>query len=239
MRATDAGEANDRHFLVMEYIAGINLSQLIKSHGPLAINDACELVRQAAVGLQHAYQANLVHRDIKPSNLILSHDGHVKILDLGLARLQDDNFGEGELTAFSERLGTPDYMAPEQAGAGSVDVRADIYSLGCTLYALLTGQAPFAHHTTPLSKAMAHAQECATPIEIRRTDTPQELASVLRRMVAKAPDDRYRMPQEVADTLEPFTSGANLTGLLDSAVESEKPHVPETAHYSALVRAEP
>ena len=140
--AHDAGEHEGTNFLVMEHVAGIDLSELIRNVGPLPIADACELARQAAVGLQHAHEHDLVHRDIKPSNLMLAPDGQVKILDLGLARLHMGNLPE--LTSTGQMMGTLDYIAPEQTGdAHDVDIRADIFSLGATLYKLLTGVTPY------------------------------------------------------------------------------------------------
>ena len=143
--AHDAGEADGTHFLVMEYVDGIDLSNLVRQHGPLPVAEACELIRQAALGLQHAHEHGLVHRDIKPANLLLTTGGQVKILDLGLALLAvDTRRPTNELTADRPVMGTADYMSPEQAGdSHAVDIRADIYSLGCTLYKLLTGKAPF------------------------------------------------------------------------------------------------
>ncbi len=144
VRATDAGEVDGTHFLVMEYVEGIDLSKLVKRVGPVPIADACELVRQAAIGLQHAHEHGLVHRDVKPSNLILAKNGQTKVLDLGLARLHGQNAPQENLTSTHQMMGTVDYMAPEQfENAHGVDIRADIYGLGCTLYKLLTGHAPY------------------------------------------------------------------------------------------------
>ncbi|MBI2479966.1 MAG: serine/threonine protein kinase [Planctomycetia bacterium] len=141
VRATDAGEVDGIHFLVMEYVLGLDVSDLVRRAGPLPIAEACEIARQAAVGLQNAHEHGLVHRDIKPSNLMLTADGQIKILDLGLARLHDSQ--QGDLTSASQMMGTIDYMAPEQTSASrDVDIRADIFSLGATLYKLLCGQAP-------------------------------------------------------------------------------------------------
>src|SRR5262249_12116432 len=142
--AHDAGESRGVHFLVMEWVDGMDLARVVERHGRLPAADACEAVRQAAVGLQHAYERGLVHRDGKPSNAMLARDGRVRLLDLGLAR----SFGEAAadtLTAKGALLGTADYLAPEQWDQPhAADTRADIYSLGCTLYHLLTGRPPFA-----------------------------------------------------------------------------------------------
>src|SRR5205807_443411 len=144
--AHDAEQIGDIHLLVMEYVDGADLAKLVKDKGRVPVADACNYIRQAALGLQHAHQQGMVHRDIKPHNLILNRKGRVQILDFGLARLgraAADDTGEG-ITASGVIMGTPDYMAPEQtSSAHEVDIRADIYSLGCTLYHLLAGQVPF------------------------------------------------------------------------------------------------
>ena len=138
----DAGEVEGMHFLVMEYVEGVDLSQLVRQRGPLPVAEACELIRQAAVGLEEARGHGMVHRDIKPGNLMLSRRGEVKVMDLGLALLSEAHHGNRrELTATGQMMGTIDYMAPEQGGdSHEVDIRADIYSLGATLYKLLTGE---------------------------------------------------------------------------------------------------
>src|SRR5262249_52862320 len=144
--AYDADEVGERHFLVMEYVPGTDLAKVVKRRGPLPAEEACSYIRQAALGLQHVFERGLVHRDIKPSNLLLTSAGVVKILDLGLARLNptgDDDLSTA-LTHDGAVMGTPDYMAPEQIqDTHQVDIRADLYSLGATLYYLLTGKPPF------------------------------------------------------------------------------------------------
>ncbi|MEJ7595713.1 MAG: serine/threonine-protein kinase, partial [Planctomycetaceae bacterium] len=155
VQAFDAGEHEGQHYLVMEYVEGRNLSDIVRRCSPLSIADACLLISQAAAGLQYAHENGFVHRDIKPSNLMLATTGMksgpsviVKILDLGLARALDQRpdaaAPNAELTTTGQVMGTLDYMAPEQGGdAHQVDIRADIYSLGATLYKLLTGYSPF------------------------------------------------------------------------------------------------
>ncbi len=230
--AFDAGEADGTHYLVMEYIRGIDLSELIRKQGPLPIADACELVRQAATGLAYAHQYGLVHRDINRANFMLSvvdslresesrsrsDRPTLKILDLGLARLQEHAAGE-ELTGTGQMMGTLDYMAPEQTGdSHDVDIRADIYSLGATLYKLLSGQAPYGgvKYNTAVKKIVALANEPVTPIQDHRPDAPRELAEVLERMLAKDADERFATPQEVADALAPLTNDADLASLAAS-----------------------
>lgn len=142
----------------MDFVEGEDLSRLLLHRGPLPSAAACEVVRQAALGLEAIRRAELVHRDLKPSNLILTPDGTVKILDLGLARLRKPESAGEELTPTNLQLGTFDYQAPEQADdPRNVDIRADIYSLGCTLYTLLTGRPPFYQHESAAKKIYAHA----------------------------------------------------------------------------------
>jgi serine/threonine protein kinase len=144
VEALDAREIDGSPMLAMEYLDGIDLSKLVHQVGQLPVADACELIRQAALGLQHAHEHGQVHRDIKPSNLMLTVDGTVKILDLGLALLDPARPQGLEMTAAGRALGTADYISPEQVtDSHSVDIRSDIYSLGCTLYKLLGGRAPF------------------------------------------------------------------------------------------------
>jgi len=143
-RAHDADQAGDLHFIVMEYVEGLSLAQVVERKGPLPVAHACHYARQAALGLQHASEKGMVHRDVKPQNLMLAPKGVVKVLDFGLARLRSERQGAVGLTQADAFMGTPEYVAPEQAtDARTADTRADIYSLGCTLYALLTGRPPF------------------------------------------------------------------------------------------------
>jgi hypothetical protein len=199
--AYDADEAAGTHFLVMECVAGTTLDQEVVRRGPLPVREACDLVRQAALGLQHAHERGLVHCDIKPQNLLLTPGGQVKILDFGLARVLEEG-GAGAVSLPSGTLlGTPDYVAPEQArDPGRADIRADIYSLGCTLYHLLAGRPPFPTGS-PLQKLLAH-QECSPPpLETARGDVPQALSRVLERMLAKDPAKRYATPADLAADL--------------------------------------
>ncbi len=204
--AYDAETAGELHFLVMEYVEGISLAWLVKERGPLPIEEACEYVRQAALGLQHAHERGLVHRDIKPDNLIRCSDGTVKILDFGLAALTAES--GGGLTEANVVMGTPEYMAPEQAeDSHKADIRADLYSLGCTLYYLLTGKPPYPA-PTPLLKVLAHRDRPVPSLRRARPDVPPELAAVVERLLAKKPEDRYQTPRDVAAALQPFTRSA-------------------------------
>jgi tRNA A-37 threonylcarbamoyl transferase component Bud32 len=201
--AFDAEHVGDMHFLVMEYVEGTTLARLVKERGPLPVREACEYVRQAALGLQHAHERGLVHRDVKPGNLMLTPDGTVKVVDFGLAALAPEG-GAGGLTETDALMGTPDYMAPEQAeDARTADIRADVYSLGCTLYYLLTGRIPYPAPTL-VQKILAHREQALPSLRQTRPEVPRELAGVMARMLAKKPADRYQTPAEVAAALTPF-----------------------------------
>jgi formylglycine-generating enzyme required for sulfatase activity len=203
--AHDAAQVGKTHFLAMEYVEGTDLGKLVRDQGRLAVHRACKYIRQAALGLQHAHEHGLVHRDIKPSNLLLTaEDSKIKITDLGLVRLGCAP-DETALTSAGAVLGTPDYLAPEQAtNARNVDIRADLYSLGCSLYHLLAGQPPFPEGTG-LEKLFKHVQEEPTPVQVLRPEIPPALAAVVHKLVAKRPEDRYQTPAEVAAALEPYT----------------------------------
>ncbi len=205
--AYDAERAGDLHFLVMEYVEGIDLAQWLKARGPLSVAEACGYVRQAALGLQHAHEHHMVHRDIKPHNLMRALTGQVKVLDFGLAlfaRSAAEGATEGE-TASGQILGTPDYMAPEQADdAHAADIRSDIYSLGCTLYHLLSGRVPFPGSGL-FKKLERHAREQPTPLTQLRPQVPPGLGAIVDRMMAKDVARRYQTPSEVAEALEPWS----------------------------------
>jgi CHAT domain-containing protein/serine/threonine protein kinase len=215
--AHDAGEIGGVHYLVMDFVDGDDLGRVVERHGRLSVADACEAVRQAALGLQHAFECGLVHRDIKPSNLMLTRGGRVQLLDLGLARSFRDRPAE-TLTAEGMVLGTADYLAPEQwEHAHTADIRADIYSLGCTLYHLLSGRPPFAgrRYGSLVQKLRGHVDTPHAPITEARSEVPAELAAILDRMLAKSPTDRFASPAEVAEALRPFTDGSNLGRLVE------------------------
>lgn len=218
--AHDAEQVGDLHFLVMEYVDGQSLAKIVEKKGPLPVVNACHYIRQAAQGLQHAHEKGMVHRDIKPQNLMLTKRGQIKVLDFGLARLRHgddvlrpnaegdiDEASDGSLTRAGSLLGTPDYMAPEQAAdPRDADARADIYSLGCTLYFLLTGQPPFANESA-LRKLKAHQHRAIKPVSEFRRDVPAELVAVLERMVAKEPSDRFQTAAEVVQAIAPLARG--------------------------------
>jgi urea transport system substrate-binding protein len=223
----EAEQIGAMHLLVMEFIAGQDLAELLRKRGALPVAAACELARQAAVGLQHIHEQGLVHRDIKPANLILSDGGQVKLLDLGLAFLKGGSSEEQDLTQPQQSMGTVNYMAPEQwEDSHGVDIRADIYSLGCTLYHLLSGTPPFGTSQTPnlMRQMWAHSLAPVPPLREKRPDVPAELAALLDRMLAKNRAARPLVPSEVAAALEPFAAGCDiLCDLTSGTVRSSAP----------------
>jgi serine/threonine protein kinase len=214
--AYDAGEVEGLPYLVLEFIEGHDLAWLLRQRGPWPAAEACEVVRQAALGLHHLHEQGLVHRDVKPANLMLTPSGQVKLLDLGVARLLHVPTPGGQLTSHGQCLGTFDYMAPEQChDCHAVDGRTDIYALGCTLYELLAGQPPFAGaaYESVFLKMKAHVEEPVPPIRERRPDVPERLAAVLERMLAKDRTGRFPSAARVASALRPFAAGAELAAL--------------------------
>jgi hypothetical protein len=219
----EADQEGDVHFLAMEYVAGITLQRLVERSGPLAVALACDCVRQTALGLQHAVEQALVHRDVKPANLmVVAPSGTlpprpvVKVLDMGVARLyQLRDLHEESLSTLTRDgsvLGTPDYVAPEQLeDPHAADIRADLYSLGCTFYYLLSGQVPFPGGTL-IQKLDRQRWETAPSVDQLRPEVPAPVAAVVRRLMAKHPDDRYRNPGELAAALEQLSR----TGVLPS-----------------------
>ncbi|MBA4182179.1 MAG: hypothetical protein C0506_16455, partial [Anaerolinea sp.] len=193
VRALDADDVGGTHLLIMEYAPGADLARLVGKHGPLPVEKACDYCRQAALGLQHAHDRGMVHRDVKPHNLLLMPGGVVKVLDMGLAWIDPGETGvsSSTLTGDGTVVGTLDYLAPEQAmNSHAVDGRADLYSLGCTLYFLLTGHAPFSSGTA-LEKLLKHRLEEPEAIERLRPNVPPAVVSVVRTLMAKRPEDRY------------------------------------------------
>jgi serine/threonine protein kinase len=227
--AYDAGAVTGLPYFVMEFVDGAGLDAIVRQRGPLPVAEACEVVRQAALGLQHIHEHGLVHRDVKPSNLMLTPSGQVKLIDLGLAWLVNDPGREGQITSSGQFLGTLDYIAPEQCdNSHAVDIRADIYSLGCTLYHLLGGRPPFAapDFSSPYQKLKAHAEVSAPAIRQRRPEVPEQLAMVLARMLAKDRDGRFATPAETVAALHPFARGADLPSLLHAEGALLSPTVP-------------
>ncbi len=193
----------------MEFIEGSDLDKLVQLSGLLTPDQACNYASQAALGLQHAYEQGVVHRDIKPSNLVLTADRTlVKVLDFGVARLLEQGGVAGRLTVKGTVIGTPDYVAPEQIlDAPTADRRADIYSLGCTLYYLLTGQPPFPTGSK-MQKLHDHIKKEPPAVSAVRADVPEALARVVAKMMAKQREDRFQEPSEAAEALQRFAAEA-------------------------------
>ena len=223
--ADDADQANGVHFLVMELVEGSDLSALVKEHGPFPVDKAVNCILQAAKGLEFAHAEGFVHRDIKPANLLLDKKGTVKILDMGLARI-DGDAGQAELTTTGAVMGTVDYMAPEQAlDTKTADARADIYSLGCSLFYLLTGKSTYQGDTL-MKKLLAHREQPIPSLRISRPEVPEKLEAIFQKMVAKKADDRYQTMSDVLAALEalPFVGLGSFT-FSDEATKSI--HAPE------------
>lgn len=229
--AYDAGQYQDTHYFAMEYVEGVDLGQLIKDSGPMPVLHACDYIRQASLGLQHAFERGLVHRDIKPSNLLVTwaadrddkesatgfkvarfssrytRKAIVKILDMGLARIHhntEETSANCELTQEGHVVGTADYMAPEQwMNPHTVDIRADLYSLGCTFYYLLAAQVPFPGDQ-PMEKMLKHNLDKPTPVLQLRPEVPVNVVAILDRLMAKHPGERFQTPAELGDALRSF-----------------------------------
>jgi serine/threonine protein kinase len=207
IKVFDFDYEGDLAYLVMEYVQGVSLFDLPIKAGPLPVERACHYIRQAAAGLQAIHEAGLIHRDVKPANMLVDAAGVVKLLDLGLARFDQD---EEQLTMqYDSRrvLGTADYLAPEQAlNSHNVDIRADLYSLGGSLYYLLAGKPPYGDGATVQKLVWAQTKP-PIPITGLRDDLPAELLAVLDRLMAKDPATRFQTPAEVVAALEPWTTG--------------------------------
>jgi serine/threonine-protein kinase len=236
VRAFDADQVNGTYFIAMEYIDGVDLARMVRENGPLPVTQACDFIRQAALGLQHAHERGMVHRDIKPANLLVGRSQEtaasgqeqgaraVKILDLGLARWDDRTTGRASthLTQMGSVMGTPDFIAPEQArNSHTCDIRADLYSLGCTLYFLIAGRTPFvgasitekliqhqvdeAEPIGPVRQAMLvnfHARKGTARIPRKHVEVPEFVSAVIKKLMAKKPEDRYQTPGELAQALQ-------------------------------------
>jgi serine/threonine protein kinase len=238
VQATDAGNAEGVPYLAMELVDGIDVSKLVKQLGPLTVPDACEVARQAAAGLAHAHGRGVVHRDIKPSNLMITADGTVKVLDLGLALCADAFAGTGQLTG-ATYLGTHDYMAPEQWDDPSrVDGKADVYGLGCVLFQMLTGRPPFTGRKSANLKLKAHLSETPPDLCEMRADVPPLLGALLHRLLAKQPVERP-LAAEVSAELASFTAGSNLPRLVERGRFGSAEHYDDNAPTQAIPNSIP
>ncbi len=244
VRCNDAREVEGVPFLVMELLEGRDLHRLVAERGPLPVTVACELIRQAALGLSHAHERGLVHRDVKPSNLFLTDAGVLKVLDLGLSIVEmgEDSPGESAgsaegLTVEGQALGTPDYMAPEQwTDALNADARADIYGLGATLYFLLGGRPPFVGHgySTFHGKMQGHLNDTPPALCSLRPEVPIALAGVVDRALSKAPADRQASATEFAEMIRAFCAGADLSAWLADPGRPSLPHADPDAPTSVV-----
>lgn len=210
------------HFLVMEYVPGHNFYELVKGQGPIPPRQAADYIRQAALGLAHAHEAGMVHRDVKPGNFIVDDNGTVKVMDLGLAMVSKGK-DESSVTLANEEkvLGTADYLAPEQAvDSHQIDSRADIYALGCTFFFLLTGHPPFDEGTLA-QRLLAHQSKTPPEISEFRDDVPASLVTIIKKMLEKAPDDRFQTAEQVV---------VELTAWLNSSPADETPFTPPVIH---------
>ncbi|HBO45092.1 MAG TPA: hypothetical protein DD670_14415 [Planctomycetaceae bacterium] len=221
VRAYDVDQENDRFFIVMEYVEGHDLQELVDSEGPLEFEFLVDCIRQAAKGLSHAHQRNMVHCDIKPSNLLVNTAGVVKILDMGMARLLNESDEDSSATRDERVLGTVDYMAPEQAMSGpDFDHRADLYSLGCTMYFLLTGHPPFDEGTLA-QRIVRHQTQPPPDILAEHPDVPAELIDICLKMMAKDPKDRFQSAGEVVQALNDWHPRAR-DAAADASESAEK-----------------
>jgi serine/threonine-protein kinase len=238
VRAYDIDHDGKTHYLVMEYIEGRDLQIIVKADGPLAYDVAADYIAQAAAGLQHAHDEGLIHRDIKPANCLVDNKGVVKILDMGLAKFSEDDRPSLTIAHDENVLGTADYLAPEQAlDSHAVDTRVDIYSLGCTLYFVLTGHPPFPEGSLT-ERLMKHQNEQPASIMDDRADAPQDLVDICSRMMIKSADDRTQTAGDASRELGMWLatrgklvgggSGSGSSGVLTAAAEAARRKLAES-----------
>ena len=220
------GETEHWSYIVFEFVEGTNLRELVVKKGLLSIDDAVCLTRQVAESLQHAFERKVVHRDIKPSNILVTQAGQAKLVDMGLARTTELDKSTNDLTASGVTLGTFDYISPEQAhDPRQADVRSDIYSLGCTLYFLLTGQPPFPEGTA-LQKLLMHGTKMPEDPRLFRADISDSMIAILRKMMAKKPSDRYQVP---IDLIHDLRTLADVEGLVWASASDNTANLPAAA----------
>jgi len=212
-RVYHVGEDKGLHYIVFEFIEGINIRDLVTEKGPLPLGEAISYVLQVAEALQHASHRDVVHRDIKPSNVLITAKGHAKLVDMGLARLHHMESDSEDLTASGVTLGTFDYISPEQARDPRLaDVRSDLYSLGCTFYFMLTGRPPFPEGTV-LQKLLSHSTDDPPDPRLVRSDLDEEVVRIIDRLLAKQPDQRYQQPSEFVGELLLVARRLNLSSI--------------------------
>ena len=212
------GQDRGWHYIVLEFIDGENLRDLVYRNGPLSLEDTVHYTLQIADALQHASSRDVVHRDIKPSNVLIGLDGHIKLVDMGLARLHQVDNSQEDLTATGVTLGTFDYISPEQArDPRNADVRSDLYSLGCTVYFMLTAEPPFPEGTV-LQKLLQHQGDTPPDPQVIRPDLPLAICDITRKLLAKNPRDRYQNPLELSADLLLLANQLNLRPARNSSV---------------------
>ncbi len=225
------GETEYWSYIVFEFVEGTNLRELVVKNGLLSIDDAVCLTRQVAEALQHAHERKVVHRDIKPSNILVTKTGQAKLVDMGLARTTELDKSTNDLTASGVTLGTFDYISPEQAqDPRQADVRSDIYSLGCTLYFLLTAQPPFPEGTA-IQKLLLHGTKMPEDPRLFRSDISDSMIAILRKMLAKKPSDRYQEPMDLIHDLRTL---AELEGLVWASSSDNTASLPAAAQRTWL-----
>lgn len=237
IRATDAGEYEGTYFLAMELVPGLDVSSLLRRSGPLSVADSCEIARQTALGLAFAHDHQLVHRDVKTSNLLFSASGTIKLLDLGLATISS-RAESAETPARSGPRGTADYMAPEQwIEANTVSHKADLYSLGCTLFKLMTGEPPYRQLPDGIvSKEEAHKHGKIPSLLTFRDDVPTAVDQLVTRLMSKVPADRPESANDVAEALATYCADADLAGLIERFCPELKPFARPTRVRKAIAR---
>ncbi len=226
------GEQNGTRFMALEFVEGMTLGDYVRKKGPLPARRAVRVLEQVALALEHAGAAGIVHRDIKPDNILLTRKGEVKVTDFGLARLRADS--TLNLTDTGVTMGTPLYMSPEQVEGQPLDMRSDLYSFGATAYYMLTGQPPF-EGPSALAVAVKHMQAQPKALETLREDLPPELCRIVRKLMAKKPDERYPTAREARKDLEKLHAELRLRA--DAAAEPSEPPSPPATEPAATPRA--
>jgi urea transport system substrate-binding protein len=215
----DVGDETGTRYLAMELVRGLNAGDTIRKSGAMPWQEATRIVGDVARALSAAHATGLVHRDLKPANVIIGDDGVVKLTDFGLSKLLTAT--EKPLTAFGQVVGTPHYMSPEQTRADPLDARSDIYSLGATYFALLTGHAPYARFNNPTQVMTAHNNLPVPDPREERPDIPEVVVEILRRAMAKKPEERFATAEQMAAALERTLSGGALTAELPDPLIAE------------------